>query len=45
MRRFRCPPFRSSTGKTQRSLKTKINEHIGDIWKVIESGEDKFDDN
>lgn len=29
-------------GKTQRYLKKRTAEHIGDVWKVVESGRDKF---
>ena len=33
---------KSYIGKTQRHLKKRTNEHIADIWKVIESGRKNF---
>jgi hypothetical protein len=29
-------------GKTQQYLKERTQEHFGDVWKVIETGREKF---
>ena len=36
---------KSYIGKTQRTLKTRTKEHIGDTWKVISNGRKKFGKN
>ena len=37
--------LKSNVGKMQRALKTCTKKHIGDIWKVIESGKETFGPN